>query len=450
MNRLFVRLFLSVWLASALIGAAIALVEAGWRAPASEAAEDRVARRLIEVEATALLELDGPAREARLDALREATGMQLVVFDASDRVVIGDAPSDAMTHLARRAREEPDATERAYDASLVAARLLDGSIAVARRPARPTWARALGTETFALRAVIVLLVSGGIAFAFARYLSRPLDRLRAATEVVADGDLSARVTPSLGGAPEEVTALARDFDRMVARVEALVASRDRLLSDVSHELGSPLARLRVALELARGKADVAAGPMLDRIEREAEQLGSLVDEILTLRRLETDGPLAREDVDLVELVGDIARDAAFEASESEVSFALDLPEALSTRGDRELLRRAIENVMRNAIHHAPGGTEVEVALTRDADGARLVIRDHGPGVPVEDRERIFEPLVRLDAARDRQSGGRGLGLAIAKRAAEAHGGAIGADEGPGGGLSVTLRLPLHASSHDLT
>ncbi len=282
----------------------------------------------------------------------------------------------------------------------------------------------------------MIAVSALIAFALARWLTRPIDRLRAVTRRIAEGELSARAGPEVGGAAAELAALAEDFDAMTARLEALVGARDRLLADVSHELGSPLARQRVALALARrtlGEAEI-----LDTIEREAERLGALVDEILTLRRLETDGPLAPGPVSLHAIVEDVARDAAFEARERSVTVEAAVA-PLVVEGAAELLRRALDNVVRNAIRHAPPGTTVEVALSPDSEGARVEVRDRGPGVPDGELERIFEPMVRLDEARSER--GAGLGLAIARRAVFAHGGSIEAAPRDGGGLVVRVALP---------
>ena len=434
MRRLFVRVFLAIWLASALIGVAIALVDALGRAPAEASTEDRIARRLLAVEGEALLAAAPPERAARLDGLSEQTGLSVAWIDASGAVVHGDPDAPARAH-ARRVAADPDAVAREQRVTLTGARLSDGSVLVGARPARPTWARALATDTFALRGVIVLLVSALIALVLARHLTGPIERLRVGTARVADGDLSVRVGPSIGAAPAEIEALAEDFDAMVARVEALLASRGRLLSDVSHELGSPLSRLRVAVELARSKAGPDAGPMLDRIEIEAERLGALADEILLFERLEGGVEPARERVDLRAVLGSIAADAAFERDVDVRVHAEDLVVSAAPA----LLRRAIENVVRNAVRHAPEGTDVEITAARDGEGVVVAVRDHGPGVPDADLERIFEPLVRLDRARDHATGGRGLGLAIARRAIEHHGGTVIATPAHPG-LRVTLTL----------
>src|SRR5690606_29855913 len=238
-----------------------------------------------------------------------------------------------------------------------------------------------------------------------------------------------------------IAALGADFDRMASRVEELVRAQQRLLSDVSHELNSPLARLRVALELARQRAgDAAAGP-LDRIEREAERLSVLIGEILTVSRLEHGDRTPAATVELDALVAEVARDADFEAKgKGRAVVASTIPASL--RGDEEILRRAIENVVRNAIRFTPEGTEVSIAMGREGDLVLVRVRDRGPGVPDEALEDIFVPLYRVERDRDRKTGGTGLGLAIADRAVKLHGGTIRAENAPDGGLLVTMRLPV--------
>jgi two-component system, OmpR family, sensor kinase len=275
----------------------------------------------------------------------------------------------------------------------------------------------------------------------ARYLTRPLRSLRRAAQRFAEGDLSVRVTPELRSADAEIAALGRDFDRMAARVEELVLAQHRLLQDVSHELNSPLARLRVALELARQKAGDAAAAPLDRIEREAERLTVLIGEILTLTRLENVQEPSMEEVDLAGLFDEVVRDADFEAR-GERRVVVRRVEPVTLRGNEEILRRALDNLLRNAVRFAPEWTDIEVELERAGGWAELRVRDHGPGVPEHALRDIFVPLYRVDPHRDRKTGGAGLGLAIAERAVKLHEGEISAENAAGGGLLVTARLPL--------
>lgn len=320
--------------------------------------------------------------------------------------------------------------------------LLDGgAVAVARMRGSSLLARAVGVDTLHWRLLVIFLVAGIVSFLLARYLTRPLRSLRHASQRVAAGDLSVRVTPELRSADAEIAALGRDFDRMAERVEELVVAQQRLLTDVSHELNSPLARLRVALELARQKAGGAAEAPLDRIEREAERLSVLIGEILTLTRLEQGEPPPREPVELGALIEEIVRDADFEAGSDGRRVVLEGSASITLLGDEELLRRAIENVVRNAVRFAPEGTEVTLRVEEDEERVTIRVRDRGPGVPDEALRSIFVPLYRVERDRDRKTGGAGLGLAIAERAVKLHGGTIEAENAEDGGLLVTLRLP---------
>ena len=289
-----------------------------------------------------------------------------------------------------------------------------------------------------------LLISGLVCIGLARYLSAPVRRLRAATQALAAGNLGIRVG-GIGLRGDEMGGLSRDFDRMAARLQTLIESQKDLLHDVSHELRSPLARLQAALGLARRRTEGRAGEELDRIEREAERLNELIGQILSLTRLAVeDGEHMREPVDLAALVDTIAHDAAFEAEQSRRHVRVLGRAAVTLVGNPELLHSAIENVVRNAVHYTREDTAVEISLILEADGgqAEITVRDHGPGVDALHLQRIFEPFFRASESRDRASGGYGLGLAIAKRAVELHGGVIAAANEADGGLRITIRLPL--------
>ena len=292
------------------------------------------------------------------------------------------------------------------------------------------------------------LIGAAFCYWLARYLTSPVSKLREATQSFARGDLKVRVTPRMGTRRDELTSLAKDFDVMAEQIEALIESQRRLLGDISHELRSPLTRLNVALELARQRAGSDATSALERIQREAESLNEMIGQLLALTRLET-GTLhdERTEVDLVNLVRDIAADADYEARSRQRSVLLNTVETCTVIGNQELLRRAINNVVRNAVHYTGEGTAVEINLSTQADVAAgrsnvvITIRDHGIGVPEESLNKIFEAFHRVDEARDRESGGTGLGLAIAQRAVKLHGGTITASNSDGGGLIVTITLP---------
>jgi signal transduction histidine kinase len=216
------------------------------------------------------------------------------------------------------------------------------------------------------------------------------------------------------------------------------------LRDISHELRSPLARMRVALGLARQPpADLSR--QLDRLEREIERLDSLISQVLKLARLHgTDAPFAREAFDLDEVIEEVVRDANFEGAAKNCKITLQGAANAAINGNRDLVRSAIENVLRNAVRYSPHDAPVSVAVTRDQGGWVILIRDHGPGVPAGDLERIFEPFYRVAESRDRDSGGEGIGLAITAQVMKAHGGSAKAANSQGGGFEVRLSLPAGA------
>jgi len=248
----------------------------------------------------------------------------------------------------------------------------------------------------------------------------------------------------------------RDFDRMAERLEGLVDSQSRLLKDVSHELRSPLARLSVALGLARQRQTPEIEGQLNRIELEADRLNQLIQRLLTIARLESgaDG-IRKTSLSLRELVEQVAHDAEFESAGRECRVTADGKgnangngeDEYVVEGDPDLLRSAVENVVRNATRYTAPGTTVEAKLERrpssNGNGEDMVIRvsDSGPGVPEAALAKIFEPFYRIDDARNRQTGGAGLGLSIAARAIRLHGGQITASNRKEGGLEVEIRIP---------
>ncbi len=307
----------------------------------------------------------------------------------------------------------------------------------------------IGPRGMPLPALIILVISSGIVCYFLSwYLTKPIVRLRAAARQLAAGDLSARSGAPATGKRNEVAGLMRDFDAMAERLESLMKAQSRLLNDISHELRSPLARLSVALGLARQRAGAESTDMLDRIELEASRLNELIGRILTLARLE-DGEhrVPQTPVPLDELVANVAEDAEFEAQERHCHVHTAIPEGdWGVRGNDSLLHSAVENVVRNAIRYTQEGTSVEIDLAREqrANGHEAVLRvsDSGSGVPPDALEKLFEPFYRLDDARGRLTGGVGLGLAITERAVRFHGGKVSAFNRAEGGLMVEIRLPL--------
>src|SRR5579872_852146 len=307
----------------------------------------------------------------------------------------------------------------------------------------------LGPRGLPLPGLIILVISSGlVCYLLAWVLTLPIVRLRAATQQLAGGNLTARAGAPSSGRRDEVAGLMRDFDAMAERLQSLVEAQSRLLNDISHELRSPLARLNVALGLARQRSGSEAQDMLDRIELEASRLNELIGRLLTLARLE-DGEqnVPATAVALDEVVLAVAEDAEFEAQARGCHVRSDIPTGdWSVRGQASLLHSAIENVVRNAIRYTREGTTVEIQLEKkigpEGSQAVVAVSDCGSGVPPGALEKLFQPFYRLDDDRGRQTGGVGLGLAITERAVRFHGGKVAAFNRPEGGLRLEIRLPL--------
>lgn len=290
-----------------------------------------------------------------------------------------------------------------------------------------------------------ILAAGVISYLLALYLTSPVKKLKSVVQSFAEGNLDVRVAPQLGSRHDELADLGREFDHMAERIAALISSQKRLLADISHELRSPLARLTVALELARKNTTGKGAVALDRIEMETERVNTLVGQLLALTRLESGAErVPPETVPLEDVVQQVIDDANYEAKplHKEVR-VLELAPCV-VRGSSELLRSGIENVIRNAIRYTAEGTAVEVSLTARLDTGVVTVRDHGPGVPESELQHIFEPFYRVGEARERSSGGVGLGLSIADRTIKLHGGSVRA-ENVNGGLLITIEIPLSES-----
>jgi two-component system sensor histidine kinase CpxA len=302
--------------------------------------------------------------------------------------------------------------------------------------------------------LIALVVSAGVCFFLARYLASPVDRLRLATRRMAAGDLNVRVLPALRGRQDDLGLLAADLDAMAERLRQLLEAKQQLLRDVSHELRSPLARLQLALSLAR-REDSAAERHLARIAREADRLEQLIARTLKLVRLERPAhELEHASIDIGELLRNIASDVAIEADARGCLVNVLASGPLTVSGDPELLRSAFENVIRNGVRYSPPDSMVAIEARRGTsattalESIEVTVRDSGPGVPEKELGSIFEPFYRVEPAREhRSAGGEGLGLAIAARAIALHGGRIEARNLEGGGLMVTISLPALAREH---
>lgn len=448
MRSLFLRLLVGLWATMALLSALFALIHAATFPDEAREGWRRVVLRSMTLrsqEAIACGARGEPvARCEEILAPIEERDQRLAVY-RDGRAIAGRA-IEGGAELAQAAlvAEGGVASENVGDTEHLALVLDggDGAVAVGeqRRPSR--WMFFLVPETLPYRLLAIVVVTGAISVLLARYLSRHLRTLREAATRLGAGDFSVRVSSQLTGADSEALALGEELDRMSERIQALLETQRRLLRDVSHELRSPLARLAIALELARRKSPVEAHAALGRIEREADRLNEMIAELLTLSRLESgvDGHGA-EPVDLSETTRELLADVAFEAEQRGVRIDSELAPALTLDGHAELLRRAVENVVRNAVRFSPDDGVVVVRLRPHEGMLELSVRDHGPGVPAASLSRLFEPFYRVGDDRARHNGGSGIGLAITQGAVALHGGSVRAENAEGGGLRVTLRLP---------
>lgn len=302
------------------------------------------------------------------------------------------------------------------------------------------------------RFLIGITISVLVTFGITLVITRPIGSLRKAARQLAAGNLTARAK-SLGDeansqSGDELRGLVYDFNVMAERLESLVDSHKLLLRDVSHELRSPLARLSVALEWAREEAQPGIEEQLERMESEVVRLNALIGQLLSLSHLESATNLsAQQRFSVASLVEDLLPDMEYEARGRQCSVNFTDPGRIKSEvtGNPELLGRAIENVIRNAIAYTAEGTAVEISLAQlSKDGKNYIllqIRDHGPGVPEAALQSIFHPFYRLDSSRRRSTGGFGVGLAIAERSVQLHGGTIIARNASDGGLSVEISLP---------
>lgn len=449
MYRLFWKIFLSFWIALILFSGATILTASLFlerMRTQSDIAHPR--ERLLNYAAQAQAVagrqgLDG-LRHWALRVDRQELVPLLLVDDTGHDILGRPVPEWVTSRLLHQTRHPATQTR----ARIPLVHLTDGtqyravfdfqSVTLGRVLRRP--------RVITLPLIVAALVSGIVCFALARYLTAPIEKLRHATEAYAAGNLNERVAPALGPRRDEVADLARSFDRMAQRLQALISTQRQLLSDVSHELRSPLARVQVALGLARQRIGDDAVPELDRIERETERLSELIGQLLSLARLEAGVvPGEREVVDLGDIVATVATDADFEARAANRRVVIEKNESVMVSGDAGLLHSAFENIVRNAVRYTREGTAVMLAVERDLrqpQEVRVVVRDQGPGVPADFLPRVFEPFVRVDNARDRASGGYGLGLAIAQKAIRLHGGMVAAENASVGGLAVTVTLPV--------
>lgn len=451
MRSLFLRIFVWFWLAMVVV-AAVLIVSSPFftrSRPGLErwqrASERALAARVEDAAARVERGEPGLDHESRR---RGHHPVAVFTLDAAGNPTAGPPPPASVVSFARRVGTiGEDVVERTGSLHLLGRGVAapDGEryvvVAVVRRP--PQLVDLLEPGALGWRLAVLTLLVGALCLVLARQLTAPVAVLQGVVRRLAEGDLGARVDAAVESRRDEIGALARDFNAMASRIQGLVSAQQRLVRDVSHELRSPLARMRVALELARQRTSAGGGDdALERIGREAERLERMVQQLLTLSRLEA-GVLetGSESVDLSLLAGEVAEDAAFEASARGVRVSVGASGTCRVTGHPETLRSVVDNLLRNAISFSPDDSEVWVDVSTDGTEAVVRVADHGPGVPDEQLTALFEPFFRVEESRDRERGGVGLGLAIAARAVQLHRGSIEARGRDGGGLEVIVRLP---------
>jgi two-component system, OmpR family, sensor histidine kinase CpxA len=447
MRSLFLKIFVSYWLAQALFLVLAILVIFAFR-QRGEFSEWQAQQATASQHAAEVFEKDGPAEARRyLEDLRESQHVRAYLFDEHGREVSGRAvprwadslsrgikppPREFWQHMAPSPFRRLPVTSAGGHGYILAVMLPPG-------PFGPGGVPGLGI-------LIGIISSGLVCYLLARYLTSPVVRLRAATRRLAEGDLTARAGSRGSRRRDEIAELVCDFDIMAERLENLVKAQSRLLNDISHELRSPLARLNVALGLARQRCRPETETALERMELESDRLNQLIGGLLIIARLESGDHTRRKSVlSLGEMITEIANDADYEAQARHCRVKAQVVHDCRISGEAILLHSAIENVVRNAAHYTAEGSAVEVSLEQESSigspEAIIRVSDSGPGVPQEALEKMFRPFYRVDDARGRETGGVGLGLAITERAVRLHGGKVKAWNRSEGGLTVEIRLP---------
>lgn len=456
MRSLLLRIFLSFWL---IIGITIGVTSlAGiWYADRAQTAFENFQRGDSLVEASVALEENGRSGLVRWLRNQPGNTSRLVfVIDRDGNDILGRRVPSHIASILERQRRHTRSGERSraeprnlrWARSLTQLVSADGevfTVVVTPPQGLPFYWNRLPVRGLLL--LLALIVSAGISYLLARAITSPVRKLRDATVSIASGDLGQRVASTLGPRRDELGRLARDFDAMAEMLQKSADRQAELTRNISHELRSPLARMRVALELERKKSATSAD--LERIDEEIGRLDDLIGQILSFSRLDSGTPQKASDYDLAELIDEVAANVNYEGrirDSDVVTVVTELESPLRVRGYREAMYSALENVLRNALRHSPPGEVVHLAAGRVADHLlRITVSDKGSGVDEADLPRLFEPFFRTQRpAQLRDEQGTGLGLAIAARALARNGGTIEASNREEGGLVVTMTWPDQA------
>jgi len=445
-RRLFWKIFLPFWVAQALLLGALYLrvhyrinsEHPWWIQPERHQMPilaDLAARTFQEQGPTGLQQL--------LDDLSLTNRSRFWLVDSGGRELTNRLVPADILHGASAA-EQNEGLYHSFEANVLAARATTPQgqyILIAeltppalneRVPGDILWTLKLGT-----------IFSAFVCLLIAHYLTKPIERLRDATHELARGNLDIRAGENLGTRKDEIADLVRDFDIMAGELRNQIQSERNLLSGVSHELRSPIARMRLALTIARYANEPERNEMLNRIEQDTVQLDSMLERILTVARLES-GQLQPHFtlIDLNDVIDDVLHDANFEAAATGATITYHGTGEIKVTGDARLLHSAVENLVRNAMFYSGREGKIEVTLAKVNDNAVITVRDNGPGVPDAALPLLFKPFYRVDDSRGTTTGGMGLGLAIVRNAVAVHGGSTVARNIVPHGLEVELQLPM--------
>ncbi len=451
MPRLFVKIFLSFWATVVVIGVSLVVafllqpanVPSKWHAGLADTTH------FFGTAAVRAFERGGaPAAVDYIHALSEDAHIHGCIFDGSGNALAGESCAELSGLAARLVRGDPSAQDIRRGLTRIAVFVTgpDGRtfIYASELLAGPGAAFGMSPEVVLLRAGVAFIVSGLVCYFLTRYLTAPILRLRAVAQLISAGQLGMRAEAKLELRRDEFGDLVRDFNLMASKSENLISSQRQLMYDVSHELRSPLARMNVALDLLHRR--IGDDSAIKHMETDLQRLNEMIARLLTVAKLDAANALQnRARVNLTELVSSIAVDAEFEAQEKGNRVVV-VPQAdLVVLGDPNLLRSAVENVLRNAMRYTAPGTVVEVILQTNnairSNEAIISVRDHGKGVPENELTNIFKPFYRVTDGRASESTGAGLGLAITERIVTLHEGRIRAINEPGGGLRIEIVFP---------
>jgi len=454
MNSFFLKIFLWFWMTFLVVAVTLAAVVATTRSHETMLARLSVYLPLEARQATEIYEREGKSGlQHHFEQVKASGYIEPYLFDQNWKDVLGRTPPAQAVEFAKAARVDAPVFSKFTGANGLAAQqaVEPGGqrytvLVVMRSPSVPDLLRDLSFKSlFGLFAI--LLVGGAFCFWLARHFANPIVQLSEAAGRIADGLLNTRSDQSTRLRRDEIGRLSVSFDRMAERIESLVHGQQRLFGDVSHELRSPLARLSVAEGLLRQCPPEERAEYLDRIALEVEHLDQLIGQLLTLARIDSGADSSRKErVELSSLVQEVAVDGNFEAQAKCCAVRIDSEDLCATTGAREQLRRAIENVVRNAIRYTQPSTDVEITIRKQyvpaPFSAVIQVRDHGPGVSSDHLGKIFLPFYRIPTTDGEPTGGAGLGLAITERIVRMYGGSVSATNAPDGGLIVNLELSL--------